>query len=81
MSGFSCAEQMEEGGIVGVLVKDSCSAVTMVQDVIGVAGAGSARNARNARNARHEALTMEDGEPGGKRKVAPLFLFNSAIVD
>lgn len=53
MSDFSCLEQIEEGGMVGVLLKDDGSTVATVQHVIDVASAGSARNAR------HEAFTME----------------------
>jgi hypothetical protein len=62
MSSFSCVEQIEEGSMVTVLLKDGGSAATTVQHVIGVASAGSARNAR------HEASPMEGGEPGRQEK-------------
>ena len=60
ISGFRRAEQVEEGGIVGVLMKDGHAAVATVQDVIGVTSAGAARNAR------HEALTIEEESSEGK---------------
>lgn len=46
MSDFGCTEQIEKGGIVGILMKDGGSAVATVQYVIDVTDAGTARNAR-----------------------------------
>ncbi|MDF0674466.1 MAG: hypothetical protein P0120_09065 [Nitrospira sp.] len=67
MSGVCCVEQIEKGGMVGVLLKDGGSAVATVQQVKGVASAGSARNVR------HEAFTMEGGEPERQEKSSPSF--------
>jgi RHS repeat-associated protein len=62
MSGFGGAEQIEEGRVVAVFVKDGRSPVATVQHVIGVTSFVAARNPR------HEALTIEDGELGRQWK-------------
>ena len=62
MSGLGRAEQIEEGGIVAVLVKDSGAAVATVQHVIGMADTVAARNAR------HRGVTIEGEEFGRQWK-------------
>lgn len=62
MLGFGHAEQLREGRIVGVFVKNRASAVATIQHVVGVSSAGAARNAR------HEARTIDGGEPGRQGK-------------
>lgn len=47
MPGFGGAEQIEEGGIVGVLVKDGGATAASVQHVIGMASYLSAWNPRH----------------------------------
>ena len=47
MPGFGRAEQLQEGGIVGVLVKDGCPTIATVEHMVGMAGGLSTRNARH----------------------------------
>lgn len=61
MPGFLRAEQIEEGGIVGGLVKDGGTTVATVQEVIGMPGTVAARDARHRNHTVHE---LEGGEQG-----------------
>lgn len=68
MPGFGGAEQIEEGSIIGVFVKDSGTTIASVQHVIGVTSTVAARNAR------HGSSTVRQMGIGVQEKVAcPLF--------
>ena len=47
IAGFGVSEQVEEGSIVAVLVKDSCAAIATVEDVVDMAGDLTAWDARH----------------------------------
>lgn len=46
VSGVSGAEQLEKGGLVGVLVKDDRAAVASIENMVGMASQLSTRNPR-----------------------------------
>ena len=68
MFGFRRGEQVEEGGVVALLVEDRSAAVPAIQDMVGVPGN------LTARNPRHGVHRVGEIGGSGNRKVAcPLF--------
>ena len=70
MLGFGRGKQLQEGRIVGLLVKDSGPTIATVQHMVGVPGDLSTRNTR------HRAYTIREWGGETQEKVAcPLLLF------
>ncbi len=68
MLGFRRGEQVEEGGVVTLLVEDRSTAVPAIQDMVGVPGDLTTRNPRHGEN-----RVGEIGGSGNRKVACPLF--------